>query len=151
MRKIIAAIGAALTAVALLHAAGNATATPANDCDRVAAADRKLCKQVQRQHSYGSYYGDQHAYWSNPNGRVLVHELTHDGMSKAAMHTALVGYAAEYRDYVTAVPANMDAMVRKCGNTDGQWVVSYKDEDGKPQQGPKDPNTKLTYSRIVCA
>lgn len=117
----------------------------ASDCRLVAEADRKLCAQVQAQHSYGAYYGDPHAYWSNPNGRALVHELTHDGMSKGAMHTALVGYAREYREWVTAVPVNMDAMVKRCGNTDGQWVVSYRDEDGKPG------GLKLTYARIVCA
>lgn len=117
----------------------------ASDCERVAKADRKLCTQVQAQHSYGSYSGDQHAYWTVPSGRVIVHELTHDGRSKAEMRVTLVGYAQEYREYVTAVQVNMDAMVRKCGNTDGRWIVSYRDEDGKPG------GTKLTYKRIVCA
>ena len=117
----------------------------ASDCGRVAKADRKLCAQIQAQHSYGAYYGNPNAYWSNPNGRVLVHELTHDDLSQAEMHAALKGYAAEYREWVTAVPVNMDAMVKKCGNTDGQWVVSYHDEDGKPG------GLKLTYARIVCA
>lgn len=145
MRKIIAAIGAALTAVAFLHAAGNATAAPKADCDRVAAADHRLCLSVRAQHSYGAYYGDNAAYWSTDNGKVRVHELTHSGLTKAEMHAGLVGYAREYREYVTAVTVNMDAMVKKCGNTDGQWVVSYRDEDGRPG------GTKLTYKRIVCA
>lgn len=123
----------------------------ATDCKIVAPADRALCKRVQTFHSYGSYDGNQHAYWSVDSGTVNVHELTHDGLTKAEMHAALVGYSREYAAYVTAVPVNMDSMVRKCGNTDGRWVVSYRDEDGKPQQGPKDPNTKLTYKRIVCA
>lgn len=146
MRKIIGLIGATLTAVALLHSSSNATAVPANDCDRVTVADRKLCKSVQGQHSYGAYYfNDFDATWSTPNGRVLVREITHDGLTKAEMHAALVAYAAEYREYVTHVTVNMDAMVKKCGNTDGQWVTSYVDEDGR------DGGTKLTYRRIVCA
>lgn len=117
----------------------------ASDCRLVAKADRKLCAQVQAQHSYGAYYGDPNAYWSVPAGPVIVHELTHQGYTHAEMRAALRGYAREYREWVTAVPVSMDAMVKKCGNTDGQWVVSYHDEDGKPG------GTKLTYKRIVCA
>jgi hypothetical protein len=127
----------------------------ASDCKRVAKADRKLCAQVQAQHSYGAYYGDPHAYWSNPNGRVLVHELTHDDLTQGEMRAGLRGYAAEYREWVTAVPVNMDAMVKKCGNTDGQWVVGYVDEDdladGKLNGNGKRGGLKLTYARIVCA
>ena len=146
MRKIIATLGVSLTAVAFLHAAGNATASPKADCDRVASADRKLCKAVRAQHAYGAFYdNDFDASWSNPNGRALVHEITHDGLSKAQMHDALTAYAAEYRQYVTAVQVNMDVMVKRCGNTDGQWIIGYRDEDGKPG------GTKLTYKRIVCA
>lgn len=117
----------------------------ASDCRLVAKADRKLCAQVQAQHSYGAYYGNPHAYWSVPSGRVIVHELTHQGYTHEEMRAALRGYAREYREYVTHVTVNMDAMVKKCGNTDGQWVVSYRDEDGKPG------GTKLTYKRVVCA
>lgn len=117
----------------------------ASDCKRVAEADRALCRQVQAQHSYGAYYGDPNAYWSVPAGPVIVHELTHQGYTHAEMRAALHGYAAEYRKWVTAVPVNMDVMVKRCGNTDGQWVVSYRDEDGKPG------GLKLTYARIVCA
>ncbi len=117
----------------------------ATDCKIVAAADRALCKKVQTFHSYGSYTGNPYAYWSVDSGIINVHELTHDGLTKAEMHAALKGYEREYREYVTAVPVNMDAMVKKCGNTDGYWVVSYRDEDGRPG------GTKLTYKRIVCA
>ena len=116
----------------------------AADCRLVAAADRALCKRVQTFHSYGSYSGDQHAYWTVPSGIVNVHELTHDDLTKAEMHAGLKGYEKEYREYVTAVPVNMDSMVNKCGNTDGRWVISYRDEDGKPG------GTELTYKRIVC-
>jgi hypothetical protein len=116
----------------------------ATDCKIVAAADRALCKRVQTFHSYGSYNGNEHAYWSVDSGIVNVHELTHDGLSKAEMHAALVGYDKEYAAYVTHVSVNMDSMVAKCGNTDGRWVISYRDEDGRPG------GTKLTYKRIVC-
>ena len=147
MRKIIALIGALLTTVALVHAAGNATAVPkaGADCDRVAPADKRLCLSVSKYHPYGAWYGTPEAYWSVDSGKVNVHELTHSGMTKAEMHAALVGYAREYREWVTAVPVDMDAMVRKCGNTDGRWIVSYHDEDGRPG------GLKLTYKRIVCA
>lgn len=117
----------------------------ASDCKIVAAADRALCKRVQTFHSYGSYDGDPHAYWTVPSGIVNVHELTHDGLTQAEMRAVLRGYATEYREYVTAVPVNMDAMVKKCGNTDGRWVVEYHDEDG--HHG----GLKLTYPHIVCA
>lgn|SRR5574341_243765 len=117
----------------------------ANDCKIVAAADRALCKRVQTFHAYGAWYGTPEAYWSVPSGITNVHELTHDGMTKAEMHAALARYAAEYREWVTAVPVNMDAMVRKCGNTDGRWVVEYHDEDGRPG------GLKLTYAHVVCA
>jgi hypothetical protein len=145
MRKILAAIAGIGTGLLMLFAPSASGASGADDCARVAPADRKLCGMVKRQHSYGAYYGDPHAYWSVPDGRTLVHELTHQGMTKAEMHAGLRGMAKEYQEYVTHVTVNMDALVKKCGNTDGQWVIGYRDEDGRPG------GTKLTYKRIVCA
>lgn len=117
----------------------------ATDCKIVAAADRALCKRVQTFHAYGSYDGNPHAYWSVDSGIINVHELTHDGLTHAEMRAQLKGYDAEYREWVTAVPVNMDAMVKKCGNTDGRWIVEYRDEDGRPD------GLKLTYPHIICA
>lgn len=117
----------------------------ATDCNIVAAADRALCKKVQTFHPYGAWYGTNAAYWTVPSGIVNVHELTHDGLTKFEMHAQLEGYAVEYREWVTAVPVDMDAIYKKCHNTDGRWIVSYHDEDGRPG------GLKLTYKRIVCA
>jgi hypothetical protein len=114
------------------------------DCKIVAAADRALCLDVQRQHAYG-WVNDDGAQILNPNGRALVHEITHDGMSKTQMHRALKATAAEYRDHVTAVKVNMDAIVRVCGNTDGRWIISFVDEDGMPG------GLKLTRKTVDCA
>jgi hypothetical protein len=145
MKKIIAAFAGAAAGLAVLFAPAAQGATTADDCLRVAKDARPLCYKVKAQHAYGAAYTDGNTYWSVPGGRALVHEITHQGYSQWEMKDALRAAAAEYRDWVTAVPVNMDAIVKKCGNTDGQWVVSFKDEDGKPG------GVKLTYKRIVCA
>lgn len=143
MHKIIAAIGAALTAVALLYAAGNATATPANDCDRVAAADRKLCRIVRAQHAYA--FPTETGITEVASGKAIVHEITHGGLSKTEMHAGLSAATAGYQLHVTAVPVSMDWLVKRCGNTDGRWIVGYRDADGKPG------GVKITVVRADCS
>lgn len=145
MRKIFTAFVGIGTGLLMLFTPSAQATVTADDCTRVAVADRALCASVKKQHTYGAYYGDNSAKWTVPNGKVLVYEITHQGFTKAELHASLVGTAREYRDWVTAVPVNMDAMVRKCGNHDGRWVVEYRDEDGRPG------GTKLTYAHIVCA
>lgn len=143
MRKFLLAFAGITTGLVTLFTA-TATAAPAHrsDCALVATADRTLCQRVSLQHAYGAAYGD--GGWSSPNGKVLVHEVTHQGYTRQEMHDALVGEAHDYRMWVTAVPVNMDEIIRKCGNTDGQWVVRFKDEDGKPG------GRKLTQKFIDC-
>lgn len=114
----------------------------ADDCKRVAAADRPVCRKVQGQHPYGaSVLGKD---WSAPNGRVLVHEITHQGYTKGEMGDALRAEARNYRMWVTHVPIDMDYLRRTCGS-DGRVIVQFKDEDGKPG------GVKLTQRFIECA
>lgn len=143
MRKFLAFAGITAGLLTLFGINAEAATRPADDCQRVATADRTLCHRVQLQHPYGAAYGD--GGWSAPNGRALVREITRQGWTKREMHDALKGEASNYRLWVTAVPVNMDDIVRKCGNTDGRWVVSFRDEDGKPG------GVKLTLKRIICA
>ena len=108
------------------------------DCKRVAAADRALCRTVYRQHAYGVVNGTSE--WSAPAGPAIVHDVTHQGLTKSEMHSYLTGEAAEYRRNVTAVQVNMD----KLKNSDCRWVIGFKDEDGKPG------GRKLTQVRQSC-
>lgn len=143
---ITAGLVALFTATATASGATQGNPLPA-DCKRVAVADQTLCHKVYLQHPFGAAYGsgDNISGWSNPSGKVIVKEVTHDGLTKREIHDGLVANADEYRLWVTGVPVNMDSIVRKCGNTDGQWVIRFHDEDGKPG------GRKLTYKYIDCA
>jgi hypothetical protein len=147
MRKFISLAFAGITAgmIALFGATAQAsTAKVTGDCARVAKADRKLCTAILRHHSYGAVLPGGGSTFT-PNGRALVHELTHQGLTKTELHAGLRAIDADYRANVTAVPVNMDALVRKCGNTDGRYVVSYQDADGHPG------GLKLTHVVAQCA
>lgn len=143
MIKRYAAITTVLAGMFALFAP-SADAAPKAPCDRVAPADRALCRQVAAQPAYG---------WTNvkgvpqnwvPAGRVLVaNEL--GGLTKREVHSYLIGMREEYRDHVSAVKFDVRRIVKVCGNTDGAGVVSLVDGDGKPG-GPK-----YTHARIVCA
>lgn len=145
------ALTSALVALFTATTSAEGAQRPAHrpDCSLVAKADRSLCGRVQRQHAYGAFLSTdprtEVSGWSAPNGRALVHEITHQGLTKTEMHSYLTGEAATYREWVTAVPVNMDAIVRKCGNTDGEWIVRFQDEDGKPG------GRKQTRRFIRCA
>lgn len=135
-----------LAGVGILFAPTADAAAKPDDCHRVATADRTLCRLVQLQHPYGrSFDGTRYGAWSNPSGKALVKEITHSGYTKREMHDELAGEASQYRLTVTAVPVDMDAIKRTCGNTDGYWAVQFVDADGKPG------GTKLTYKHVVCA
>lgn len=147
MLKKFAALAFAgvLTGLGVLFApSAGATATP-DDCNRVASADHTLCERVKLQHPYGrSFDGTRFGAWSDPDGKALVRGITHSGESASDMHDELTGEAAEYRYNVTAVPVDMDAVKRTCGDTRGYWAVSFVDADGKPG------GTQLTYKHVVC-
>lgn len=138
MKKIITAIVTGVLAIAGATAASGAPRT-VDDCTRVASADLALCHKVQRQHAYGSYYADGQN-WTVPGGKTLVHTLTHRGWSKARMHRGLIDMAAEYRQYVTAVPVNLD----KLPGPDCWYEVGLHDADGKPG------GVKQTTIEIIC-
>jgi hypothetical protein len=143
-KKITAAFAGTVAGLALLFVPSvSATTQATDDCLRVAEADRPLCARVKAQHAYGASFGS--GGWTEPNGRVLVHDITHQGYTKAEMRDALKAEALSYRTWVTAVQVNMDAIVDFCGNTDGQWVISFRDADGKPG------GVKMTKKRLVCA
>lgn len=144
-KRIIAALTAAVSLSALTVTVAAGASTP-DDCTRVATVDRTLCQKVKLQHPYGrTYDGKRQGAWTDPSGKTLVHTITHSGYTKTQMHEQLTAEASDYHLNVTAVPADMDAIVRQCGNSDGMWALSFVDADGKPG------GTKLTYKRIVCA
>jgi hypothetical protein len=137
-------ITAALITAYLTFTPG-ATAAPRtpNDCTRTAPADHTLCHTVQAQHAYG--WTDRHGHpqnW-NANGRALVHEITHQGYTKAEMHDALTGAHRDYRTYVTHVTFNMDEIRKRCGS-DGMGAVQFIDGDGRPG------GDKYTWKRVIC-
>ena len=128
MFKRITALTATLVATfALTSAAGSGmtptAATVADDCHRVAKADRKLCATVKAQHAYGwtTAAGDPQTWV--PNGRALVREITHQGLTKGEMHAYLTGEASSYREHVTAITFNLDKIVKQCGHHRGYGAV----------------------------
>lgn len=136
------AAAALLIGVAVPVAVG---ASSNNDCNRVASADRTLCRKVQLQHSYGrTFDGHREGAWTEPSGKTLVHQITHSGYTQRQMHDALVAEAKSYQLNVTAVPVSVDAIGQQCGTAGGQWVISLVDADGRPG------GTQLTWKRVAC-
>lgn len=145
-KKITAAfVGLATGLASLLLASSGQASAKGGDCDRVASADRSVCRSVLGQHAYG--WTDRNGNPMNwvVSGKVLVREITHQGLSKPEMGDALRAEARSYRDHVTAVKFNTDWMRKVCGNTDGMGAVTFVDEDGKPG------GRKYTWARIICA
>lgn len=138
-KKIAAAFaGITLGMIALWAPSAEATGKP-DDCRIVAAADRTLCARVKLQHPYGAAYGD--GGWGSPSGKVIVHEITHQGLTKGEMHDYLMAEADDYRLWVTGVPVNMDEITRKCGDHNGRWVVDFVKRSG----------TYMTRKLVVCS
>lgn len=142
IRRVLAAIGAALTA-ALLLASLPATAAPKpDDCNRVAKADRTLCQRVKAQLPYAYVTPSGIAY--TVGGKTLVREITHQGLTTREMHSYLHGEATAYREYATgsrSVVVNL-ASLRRHHGTDAQYTVGFTDRDGKPG-GAKDDRVDL--------
>ena len=108
-----------------------ASAATSADCQRTARADWKLCEQVRAQRAYG---------WTNSigtptnwvvKGTTLVHEITHQGLTKAEMHSYLTGQHNTYRYYVTNVSFNVDAIAKKCGHRGGSGNVAEVAQGGR--------------------
>lgn len=143
MFKRYAAITAVLAGFAALFMP-SADAAPAGDCHRVAAADRTLCRSVQAQHSYGWTDSKGNPQTWVPSGKVVVREITHQGLTKAEMRDYLKAADSNFRGHVTQIKINSDAVLKRCGS-DGTGAVTFVDEDGKPG------GRKYTWARIVCA
>jgi hypothetical protein len=143
MRKIIAMAFAGITLgmVALWAPTAQATSHRADDCQRVATADRALCRTVQRQHGYGWTDAAGNPLNWEPNGKALVHDITHQGLTKSEMHSYLTGEHASYREHVTAVTFNVDKIRKECGHTLGNGVVQMiRDREG----------LLYTWAHVVC-
>jgi hypothetical protein len=117
-----------------------ADAAPSGDCARVAAADRSLCRSVQAQHAYGWTDSQGNPLNWVVNGRLLVREITHQGLTQEEMGDYLRAEARNYRNYVTHVSFNMDAITRACGHRGGSGSVAYVTERGK----------SYTFRIVVC-
>lgn len=145
MRIKIAALFGMLTALFLtvgLTLAASATAAQSGDCQRVAKADRTLCTKVRAQISYA--YATDGGFTEVPNGRALVKEITHQGLTKTEMHSALRAAARSYRLHVTgarSVAVDLGSVLKHHGS-DAQVIVGFLDRDGKPG-GAKDNRVEL--------
>lgn len=144
--KLTAAIAGAISTAFLavgLNLTTPATAAPKpDDCSRVAKTDRTLCAQVKRQLPYA--YATESGVAQIVDGKTLVHEITHQGLTKREMHSYLTGEAAAYKRYATgsrSVVVNLDSL-RKHHGTDAQYNVGFSDRDGKPG-GAKDTRVDL--------
>lgn len=131
IRRVLAGIGATLTA-ALLMASIPATAAPKpDDCNRTAKADRALCQRVKAQHPYA--YATPSLMVYTPSGRALVHEITHQGLTHREIHSALTGEASNYRAHTKGRTVLLDmASVLRHHGSDAQVTVGFTDADGRP-------------------
>lgn len=121
-----------------------ATIAPVSDCYRVAPADRNLCRTVRAQHPYGWTDSKGNPQTWVPSGKVVVREITHQGLTKAEMRDYLKAADSNFRGHVTQIKINSDAVLKRCGS-DGTAAVSFVDEDGKPG------GRKYIWTRIICA
>lgn len=104
---LLLAVGLPLTAAA---------APKPDDCRRVAKADWSLCQRVKGQFPYT--YATDGGLNQIVEGRVLVREITHQGLTKREMHSYLTGEAAAYRRYATgsrSIVVNLDSLRKHYG------------------------------------
>lgn len=122
-------------ALAYAPSAPAATTRPVpNVCHKVAKADYGLCQQVRRQLMY-AYVTKGGNLNQVADGQSLVREeVVGAGLTKAEMHTALLGYAKDYDKHVNrakAVAVDLDSL-RGAYGTDTRYGVGFYDIDGKP-------------------
>lgn len=130
-----AGIGAGLLALITPNAQASQHHNHADDCRLVAKNDRTLCARVQGQRAYGWTLGSG-AVSSSPNGRTIVHDITHQGLTRGEMRTYLQGEAAQYREHITHVSVNVDRLPsRGC-----QYIVKVVKRDG----------VRVTQTLTVC-
>lgn len=105
----------------------------ADDCKRVARADRPLCATVRGQFPY-AYVGDGGGLNQMAAGRLLVQEIVHGGLTAWEERDALRGAARSYREHAThtrSIVVDLKSLAALCG-TDGQFTVGFSDDDGRP-------------------
>lgn len=117
----LASLALTATVMALIAAIGNTSGTAqasnghrhADDCRLVPADVRTLCGKVRAQREYG-WINPSGSMGATPNGRVVVREIVHQGLSKAEVRDYLRGAARDYRLHVTHVPVNVDRLGKGC-------------------------------------
>lgn len=123
MKKIVAAFAGSLMGLAILFAPSAQGASKPDDCNRVAASDRALCRVVKAQAAYA--YATPSGLAFVVNGRLLVKEITHQGLTKAEMRSYLRGEALSYAQHVTgarSVAVDMGS-VRKYYGSRAQVII----------------------------
>ena len=148
-RTVTLALAGTLTGLAALFTPA-ASALPAptpqprpgvtDHCRRAGPLNHAICHDVHAQHAYGMVSRDGTGMWSRPAGRILVGEITGQGLTWREMRDALHAERASYRAAVTHVTVNMDHLP----NTDCEYRVGFHDEDGKPG------GRKLTRITVDC-
>ena len=125
-----------VTITAVFTTIGLTVATPADavvkpdDCRRVATADRALCQQVKRQLPYA--YATKGGNLSQVvGGKALVHEITHQGLTKGEMRSYLRGESLAYTRHVTnaRVMAVDLGSLRKHFGPDARYEVTTQGKD----------------------
>lgn len=142
MFKRFTAITVAIAGAFALFGSPAQGAGKPDDCNRVAKADRSLCRMVQGQFPYA--YVTDGGLNQIVSGRKLVREITHQGLTRGEMRSALRGEAAAYRKHATgtqAIVVDLGAL-RKHEGTDAVYTVGFEDRDGKPG-GAKDVRVTL--------
>lgn len=143
--KLTALLAGVITTLFLAVGLTVTTATAASkpdSCTRVAKADRTLCAKVKRQIAYA--YATEGGFVEVPNGRALVKDITHQGLTKTEMHSYLRGEALAYKRHVTdarSVAVDLGSVLKHHGS-DAQVIAGFHDRDGKPG-GKKDNRVEL--------
>lgn len=103
MFKHFTAITVAIAGAFALFGSPAQGAGKPDDCNRVAKADRSLCRMVQGQFPYA--YATEGGINYVVSGRKLVREITHQGLTETEMRSYLRGEAAAYRLHATGTEA----------------------------------------------
>lgn len=124
------AITAAFTTVGLTVVTPADAASKPDDCNRFAKADRVLCQVVKRQLPY-TYATTEGGVNQVVDGKTLIHEITHQGLTQSEMRSYLRAEALNYaRNAVTkgAIIVNTASM-RKAFGPDAHYEVHTQGND----------------------
>jgi ribosomal protein L35AE/L33A len=120
----LVAITAVFTTIGLTVADPAGAISKPDDCNRVAKADRPLCRQVgyQMPYAYATKGGNLNQV---VGGKAVVYDITHQGLTKGEMRSYLRGEALNYARYAVA-PGSIivnTATMRKYIGTDAHYEV----------------------------